>query len=84
MSTVNAIYERHGNDWVASVVELPGAISQGASLKEAKANLQGAIYSLLRTRFENGVVDAAEADEIVYEQVEVDLNTILGAESPFK
>lgn len=37
------IVQKSGEDWVGSVEELPGANTQGASLKEVLANIPEAI-----------------------------------------
>ena len=53
---LTAIYEEvppgEGGGYVAYVEELPGAISQGESLEEARENLRDAIRELLRAHRE--------------------------------
>lgn len=72
-ATYNAIYEKHGDDWVASVIELPGALSQGKSLDEARENLRDAIRELLIARHEATEIDIAAASEVVHELLEIEL-----------
>jgi predicted RNase H-like HicB family nuclease len=46
----SAIFERDGDWWVASAVEIPGAFSQGHTLEEARDNLLDAVRELLLAR----------------------------------
>lgn len=45
-----AIYERDGEWWIATAIEIPGAFSQGKSLEEARANLLDAVRELTLAR----------------------------------
>ncbi len=47
MDRLTAVYERDGDWWVASVEEIPGANTQGASLEEARANLADAVRMVI-------------------------------------
>lgn len=47
-----AIYERHGDWYIAYVEEIPGANTQGRTLKEAKENLKEAVAMMLQYRRE--------------------------------
>ena len=55
-TTFTAVYEEvsesEGGGYVAYVEELPGAISEGDTLEEARANLRDAIELLLETNRE--------------------------------
>jgi predicted RNase H-like HicB family nuclease len=42
-----AIFERDGEWWIASAVEIPGAFSQGKTLEEARENLLDAVRELI-------------------------------------
>ncbi len=53
----NAIFERDGDWWVASAVEIPGAFSQGKSLEEARTNLLDAVRELMLARRELSEVE---------------------------
>lgn len=44
-----AIYERDGDWWVAHAEELPGALTQGATIDEAREKLKDAIRLLLES-----------------------------------
>ena len=44
-----AIYERDGDWWVARAEELPGALTLGATIDEARENLKDAIRLLLES-----------------------------------
>ncbi len=48
----NAIFERDGDWWVATAIEIPGAFSQGKTIDEARENLVDAIHELLMVRRE--------------------------------
>lgn len=43
----NAVFERDGDWWVATAVEIPGAFSQGKTLEEARENLLDAVRELI-------------------------------------
>jgi predicted RNase H-like HicB family nuclease len=45
-----AVYEQHGEWWMAWVEEIPGANTQGASLEEARENLRDAVQELFAAR----------------------------------
>lgn len=47
-----AIYEKHGDWYIAYVEEIPGANTQGKTLKEAKENLKEAVAMMLQYRRE--------------------------------
>jgi len=72
MFRFNAVYEKHGDEWVASVIEVPGALSQGKTLNEARENLRDAIHDLLIERQQATEADIAEASEVVREVLELD------------
>ncbi len=42
-SGLTAVFEQHGNDYIAYIEEMPGVNTQGATLEEARANLQEAL-----------------------------------------
>lgn len=43
----NAVFERDGDWWIATAVEIPGAFSQGKTLEEACENLLDAVRELI-------------------------------------
>ena len=45
----SAVYEKHGKFWIAWVEELPGANTQGRTLKEARENLKEAVKLVIET-----------------------------------
>jgi len=47
-----AIFEKDGDWWVAEAVEVPGALSQGKTIEEARENLMDAVRELLLARRE--------------------------------
>ena len=42
-----AVYQKHGKWYVAWVEEVPGALTQGKTLKEARENLKEALQMVL-------------------------------------
>jgi len=68
----NAVYERDGEWWVASAVEVPGAFSQGKTIDEARENLLDAVRELIlaqRQLMEAELVDK----EVVRESLSLDV-----------
>lgn len=49
---LTAIYERDGEWWVASVPEIPGVFTQGATVEEARENLMEALTLVMETNRE--------------------------------
>lgn len=47
MDAFTAIFEQDGEWWVGSVDELPGAVTQGRTLDEARENLRDAVLMVL-------------------------------------
>lgn len=47
--TFTATFEQDEGMWVGQVVEVPGAISQGATIEEARTNLQEALQLILES-----------------------------------
>ena len=52
--TLNAVYLKVPEGYIAFVEELPGANTQGATLKEARANLKEAVEMVLEVNEELG------------------------------
>ena len=48
----HAIFEKDGEWWIASAVEISGAFSQGKTIEEARANLLEAVRELMLARRE--------------------------------
>lgn len=65
MEKYTAIFER-GEDgwWVASCLEMPEAITQGATIDEARENLKDAIHLLLEVRREDAEKELEGRDVI--------------------
>jgi predicted RNase H-like HicB family nuclease len=47
MDAFTAVFEQDGEWWVGSVEELPGALTQGRTLDEARENLRDAVREVL-------------------------------------
>ncbi len=75
----NVIFEKDGDWWIGSVIELPGALTQGRTLEETRENLIDAIREVLLARRELAETDLAGKDEseIVREELEIDTNKLL-------
>lgn len=69
------VYQTIEDGWIlATVAELPGAVTQGATLEEARANIKDAIELLLQSYREDAIREAP-ADAIV-ETLAVDLSAL--------
>lgn len=62
--TFNAIFEKDGEWWVGQAVELPAALSQGATLEECRENLRGAIEDVLEFLRDSSAAEHREPDVI--------------------
>lgn len=69
----NAVYEKDGDWWVASAVEIPGAFSQGHTIEEARENLRDAIRELLLARRELANAELAGKESVVREALSIEL-----------
>ena len=52
MDRFTAVFEQDGEWWVGSVEELPGALTQGRTLDEARENLREAVLLILEANRE--------------------------------
>jgi predicted RNase H-like HicB family nuclease len=60
---LNVVYEDAGGGWLtARVPQVPGAISQGRSRAEARANLIDALRGILELRFGSSTTTSTDAD----------------------
>lgn len=71
MEKFTAVYE-HGDDgWIlATCPEVPGAITQGRSIEEARENLKDAIHMMLEVRREDAEKEL-EGKDVIRETIEV-------------
>ena len=58
-SGLTAVFEKSGNDFIAYIEEIPGVNTQGATMEEARANLQDALELVLEVRREMATEDQA-------------------------
>jgi len=49
MQSFSAVFQQRGKWWVGYVEELPGANTQGRTLREARENLKEAVQLILET-----------------------------------
>lgn len=71
MDELTAIYERGDGDWwVATCPEIPGAISRGKTLDEARWMLKDAIRELQAARRDKGISDAKKERDGGHEVVQ--------------
>ena len=52
MQSFTAVFQQRGKWWVGYVEELPGANTQGRTLREARENLKEAVQLILETNRE--------------------------------
>ena len=52
LEELTAVFEQDGEWWVGSVEELPGALTQGRTLDEARENLRDAVRLVLEANRE--------------------------------
>jgi predicted RNase H-like HicB family nuclease len=67
MTSLTATYVQDGPWIVAWIEEIPGAMSQGATLEEARENLADAVAELLAARRELAAREAGERPVIARE-----------------
>jgi predicted RNase H-like HicB family nuclease len=67
-----AVYEKRSKYWIAYVEELPGANTQGRTLKEARENLQEAIQLVIEANQELSRRHSA-GDKVIREEIRVAL-----------
>lgn len=65
-----AVFRKVPEGYIGFVEELPGANTQGATLEEARANLQEAVEMVLRANREL-IEDAAAGGEVIRERFKV-------------
>lgn len=71
MEKFTAIYEDGENGWiVATCPEVPGAITQGRTIEEARENLKDAIHMMLEVMREDAEKDLGDRD-VTREFIEV-------------
>ena len=58
-----AVFERDGEWWVATAVEIPGAFSQGKTIDEARENLLDAVREMILAQRQ--LIEAEIADKQV-------------------
>ena len=64
MDRLTAVFEQDGEWWVGSVEELPGALTQGRTLDEARENLREAVLLVIEANREVARRRAAGRDVI--------------------
>lgn len=69
-----AIFEKDGSWWVAEAVEVPGALSQGKTIEEARENLMDAVRELLLARRELAEAEISDKRDVVREVLTVELD----------
>ncbi len=70
MEKFTAVFEQHGDWWIAYVEELPGANTQGRTLQEARENLKEAIRLVIQANRELAR-RATEGKQVIREQIVV-------------
>ena len=49
---LTAVFEQHGNEYIAYIEEIPGVNTQGATIEEARVNLIDALEMISNVRRE--------------------------------
>lgn len=71
MERYTAIFERGEQGWwIASCPEVPGAMTQGRTIEEARENLKDAIHMMLEVMREDAEKEI-EGKEVIRESIEV-------------
>lgn len=71
MERFTALFERGEDGWiVATCPEVPGAITQGETIEEARENLKDAIHLMLEVMREDAEKDL-EGKDVIRESIEV-------------
>lgn len=68
MEKFTAVYEQHGEWWIAYVEELPGANTQGRTLEEARKNLKEAVQLIIEANRELARAEA-EGRNVIREEL---------------
>ena len=72
MTREYVVYEEIDDGWImASVPDLPGAVTQGANIDEARAMIKEAVELLLESYRENAKKDASGS--AIWEQITVEV-----------
>lgn len=64
---LTAVYEKHGDWYVAYVEEIPGVNTQGRTKEEARANLEDALQIFLEANRELARRDIAGKSDVIEE-----------------
>ena len=68
-----ALFERDGDWWIASAVEIQGAHSQGRTLEEARENLLDAVKELMLARRDIAEAELMGRTDVIRERLSLDL-----------
>jgi len=68
---LTAVYERDGAWWMASCPEVPGAVSQGRTLEEARFMLRNATRLLAETRRDQDLRRTEGREDVIREPLEL-------------
>ncbi|MFI5195672.1 MAG: type II toxin-antitoxin system HicB family antitoxin [Chitinophagales bacterium] len=58
-SGLTAVFEKTGNEYIGYIEEIPGVNTQGATIEEARVNLQEALELILEVRREMATEEQA-------------------------
>jgi predicted RNase H-like HicB family nuclease len=70
-----AVFRRVPEGYIGFVEELPGANTQGATLEEARANLQEAAESLIEAN-RASIEELTQGDEVIREPLKVAMREV--------
>jgi predicted RNase H-like HicB family nuclease len=70
-----ALYEKGGDWWIGSVIELPGALAQGRTVEEVRENLIDAIREVILARRELAEAEIRGKPDVVREQLTIQIDS---------
>jgi predicted RNase H-like HicB family nuclease len=72
---LTAVFEPQPSGWiVASVAEVPGALTQGRTIEEARENLKEALQLILESQRDRALAEAAADAQL--EVIEIELPSV--------
>jgi predicted RNase H-like HicB family nuclease len=69
-SKLTAVFEQHGDEYIAYIEEMPGVNTQGSTVEEARDNLAEALEMIIEVRREIAHEDQA-GKKIIKEEIKM-------------
>ncbi|MEM8875586.1 MAG: type II toxin-antitoxin system HicB family antitoxin [Planctomycetota bacterium] len=77
--TIKVVFVKSEEGYAVFVPSMPGCVTQGETMAEAKKNLLDAIKSLAEVREEDLLAEFADNEEVSVETVEYELSELIHA-----